>query len=51
MMDKAVALPTYPQGLARQFGPAQKQNVIIRILVALSGKGIHLICAANCPAI
>ena len=25
MMDKADALPTFPQGLARRFGPAQQQ--------------------------
>ena len=36
MMDKADALPTYPQGLARRFGPAQQQqqDVINRILAA-----------------
>jgi len=26
MMDKADALPKYPQGLARRFGPAQQQK-------------------------
>lgn len=36
MMDKAGALPTSPQGLARRFGQAQqqRQNVINRILAA-----------------
>ena len=36
MMDKAPALPTSPQGLARRFGQAQQlqQNVINRILAA-----------------
>jgi putative transposase len=36
MMDKAHALPTYPQGLARHFGPAQQQpaGMINRILAA-----------------
>ena len=36
MMDKADALPTCPQGLARRFGPAQQQqqDVINRILAA-----------------
>jgi len=36
MMDKASALPTSPQGIARRFGQAQQlqQNVINRILAA-----------------
>ena len=36
MMDKALALPTSPQGLGRRFGQAQQlqQNVINRILAA-----------------
>jgi|TARA_B110001454_G_scaffold182910_1_gene177684 putative transposase len=34
MMHKADASPTYPQGLARRFGPAQQQDVINRILAA-----------------
>ena len=36
IMDKPDGLPTYPQGLARHFGPAQQQqqDVINRILAA-----------------